>query len=238
MCIRDRAYTFKDCKKPTPYCLSGLAIALDDNGEAAIWGNDFDLGSFDNCTPQSDLDIRLYHDLVSDRPINLQEVLELEQGVTFNCNHIGTQFVSVYVIDQTGNWDFCTTTVIIQNNQDVCGVEGQVEEQVESQVAGFIFKQDGTAVEQTEIYVEGTGNVPSPYMTSTSGTYDFRLDMGGSYVIRPVKDINPLNGVSTLDLVLMSKHILAIDEFDTPYQYIAADGNKSNSITALSLIHI
>ena len=224
-----RDYVFKDCKKPTPYCLSGLAISLDDNGEVAIWGNDFNLGSYDNCTAQKDLDIRLYHDLVSDRPTTLEQVQQLEQGVAFNCNHIGTQYVSVYVIDQTGNWDFCTTTVVIQNNQNVCAA-------AEGQVAGYIYKQDGTAVEQTEIYVEGTGNMPTPYMTSANGAYDFRLNMGGSYTIRPVKDINPLNGVSTLDLVLMSKHILAIDEFNSPYQYIAADVNKSNSVTAFDIV--
>ena len=34
----------------------------------------------------------------------------------------------------------------------------------------------------------------------------------------------------------MSKHILAIDEFDTPYQYIAADVNKSNSVTAFDIV--
>ncbi|MFK7771769.1 MAG: T9SS type A sorting domain-containing protein [Saprospiraceae bacterium] len=48
-------------------------------------------------------------------------------------------------------------------------------------------------------------------------------------------DDYPLNGVTTFDLVLISKHILGIDLFYSPYQSIAADVNFSGTITALDL---
>ncbi|MCB9352903.1 MAG: T9SS type A sorting domain-containing protein [Lewinellaceae bacterium] len=47
-----------------------------------------------------------------------------------------------------------------------------------------------------------------------------------------------LCGVSTGDLVLISKHILGVRRFDSPRQYIAADVNRSRSITTLDLIEI
>lgn len=220
-------YLFKDCKPPTPYCISGLAIPLMDIGEVAIWGNDFNIGSYDNCTKAEALDIRIHHPSLGPEPTTFEEVLALPIGVTFNCSHIGTQLVSVYVIDEAGNYDYCTTSVIIQDNQIICNY---------GQVAGTIAMKDGLAVEETEVHIEGTGNMPAPYMTQTNGTYHFDVSMGADYIIKPFKNHNPLNGVSTYDLVLITKHILGIQPFDSPYQYIAGDANKSNSVTAYDIV--
>ncbi len=49
---------------------------------------------------------------------------------------------------------------------------------------------------------------------------------------------NPLNGVSTFDLVLISKHILGIQLFENPFQIIAADANNSGSITTFDVVTI
>ena len=49
---------------------------------------------------------------------------------------------------------------------------------------------------------------------------------------------DPLNGVSTLDLVLILRHILGIEQFAEPYQAIASDANDSKSITAFDLIEL
>ena len=62
--------------------------------------------------------------------------------------------------------------------------------------------------------------------------------MNSPYTIEAAKNQQPLNGVSTFDLVLISKHILGITEFDNPYQMIAADANNSGSITAFDMVQI
>jgi hypothetical protein len=49
-------------------------------------------------------------------------------------------------------------------------------------------------------------------------------------------NVMPLNGVTTFDLVLISKHILGTEIFDNPYKLIAADANNSGTITALDLV--
>lgn len=54
---------------------------------------------------------------------------------------------------------------------------------------------------------------------------------GGNYTIVPTKDNDPLNGVSTFDLVLINKHILGLEPLNSPYNMIAADANNSRSIT-------
>jgi hypothetical protein len=47
-----------------------------------------------------------------------------------------------------------------------------------------------------------------------------------------------LNGVSTYDLILISKHILGNQPLTSPYKMIAADVNNSKSITTLDMIQL
>jgi hypothetical protein len=54
----------------------------------------------------------------------------------------------------------------------------------------------------------------------------------------PEKDDNPTNGVTTYDLVLISKDILAIEPLNSPYKKIAADANKSGSITTFDIVEL
>ena len=47
-------------------------------------------------------------------------------------------------------------------------------------------------------------------MTQADGFYNFELPRNNPYTIQPQKNEQPLNGVSTFDLVLISKHILGL----------------------------
>ena len=49
------------------------------------------------------------------------------------------------------------------------------------------------------------------------------------------KNDDYLNGVSTLDLLLIQRHILGIETLDDPYKFIAADVNNDQEITATDL---
>ncbi len=78
-----------------------------------------------------------------------------------------------------------------------------------------------------------------PDVTGVTGAYGFPgLPVGGNYVVTPEKDIDPLNGVSTYDLVLMSQHILQIELLPTPYKIIAADVNKSGTVSAVDMVEL
>ena len=47
-----------------------------------------------------------------------------------------------------------------------------------------------------------------------------------------------MNGVSTIDIIFISKHILGIQLLDSPYKLLAADVNRSNTVSTLDLIHL
>jgi hypothetical protein len=84
-----------------------------------------------------------------------------------------------------------------------------------------------------------SGNTFANMTTGDDGHYIFSaLDEGFDFTITPLLDVNPLNGVSTFDLVLMSKHILGTQRMDSPYKLIAADINNDKRVTAMDAIQL
>lgn len=59
-------------------------------------------------------------------------------------------------------------------------------------------------------------------------------------MLTPAKnnDINKSNGVTTLDIIGIQKHLLNRDTLNSPYKIIAADVNSSNSVTTLDIIYV
>ncbi|HNA64558.1 MAG TPA: T9SS type A sorting domain-containing protein, partial [Saprospiraceae bacterium] len=71
------------------------------------------------------------------------------------------------------------------------------------------------------------------------GSYAFKsLYPNTEYVVRPTRNDNPLNGVSTADIVKIQKHILGKELLQTPYKIIAADVNGTHSVTAADISEI
>jgi len=147
---------------------------------------------------------------------------------------VGNQSITVFVVDPEGNYDFATTTISIQDNAKIC--EGLFEEPSESSlIAGSIQTTAGKMVEDVTVTVNGGRN---SLTTEADGAFQFTLANGDDYTLTPEKNIDPLNGVSTFDLVLINKHILGITSLDSPYKYIAADINQSGTITAFDMVQL
>lgn len=73
--------------------------------------------------------------------------------------------------------------------------------------------------------------------------YTFTAETGHNYeltmLIDSMSQINiVLNGVSTLDMVMIQRHILGIQQLDNGFKVIAADVNLDNRVTAFDLVQI
>lgn len=103
---------------------------------------------------------------------------------------------------------------------------------------GTIQREDGTMLSDVEVEVvdvTATTHVGS----SVDGDYTVAdLATCEDYQVSANKDGVAVAGVSTLDLVLISKHILNVQYLDSPYKVLAADVNNSNSVTTLDLVGI
>ncbi len=231
-------FIVRDCKPPTVTCLNGLSINNMPNGMIQLWATDFFPPTslpYDNCTPTNLLKYGIRRSGTGTGfPVN-------SPGVTFTCADVGTQPVEIWAIDLAGNASFCETFVDIQDNFGNCGpnTNSMVS------VAGVLKTEAGAGLEEANVELEGTPPNAMPPMTAfklsnTAGSYMFSnvLPLASNYTVTPTKDDNHLNGVTTYDLALISKHILGIEPLSSPYKMIAADANKSGSITAFDIVEL
>ena len=98
-----------------------------------------------------------------------------------------------------------------------------------------IKNKKGTPEPIEEVAVSITGPCNYNFLSDCDG-YSACLCNYGDYLVTPFKDDNFLNGVTTYDLVLISKHNLGIEPLDSPYKMVAADANKSGSITPFDIV--
>ena len=233
-------YTFvvKDCKKPTVVCINGLSVNIMPTGMITLWASDFLQYTEDNCTPSDQIDIAIVKSSQSTGTFPVDGLGNPITNVTFDCSELGPQPVQLWARDAAGNADFCETYVIVQDNMGNCNPGDQVS------VAGALKTETDNGLEEASVELSGSHPAFPPVsmfdMSDNAGLYDFNqaLPLASNYTVTPLKDDNHLNGVTTFDLVLISKHILGLEPLDTPYKMIAADANKSNSITTFDIVEL
>ena len=79
--------------------------------------------------------------------------------------------------------------------------------------------------------VDVTGSATATTSTNSLGDYGFPPLTAGSITIKPVKNINALNGITAADASRIQQHVMGLLPITNPYQMLAADVFPSNSIT-------
>ena len=225
----------EDRKAPSPVCTGLSSVVMPTSGEVTIWASDFNASSFDDCTASEDLLYSFSADSYQPSENFDCDALEANGSSTFT--------IELYVADEGNdmdcngiitwderNKDFCTTFIVINDNNDVCGTGVPV--------GGLIETEETEPVELVTVkLMDELGLTMDEYVTDGTGTYVFNNPLL-SYTVEPLRDGDDINGVSTLDLVRIQKHLLGIEPFTSPYKMIAADANNSESVTALDLVEI
>lgn len=222
----DYLLTVKDCKAPTPYCFSSInTVLMPTSGQVTIWAEDFDISSFDNCTDDSDLQFSFSED------VN-------ETSWTIDCEDIENGAIqwlplNMYVTDEDGNQDFCRVQIVIQDNNDICGdqfPDGIIKGNLRT-IAGD--RINGVEIEYKDVqetYIDTTSTNETGKYT-TAATFD-----NVPYYVTPRKMDELTNGVTSLDLVLIQRHVLGFAEFSDPIQIIASDMNGSNTVSSADIV--
>ena len=135
----------------------------------------------------------------------------------------------VYEPNSGNNDGYYTFTQVIKVIDDGSGMTYSA--------AGVIATMDGNPMNNVTIHLQSE-NVDTTILV-VDGVYDFSdIPMDGSVTITPFKDGDDGNGVNTIDMIFIRKHILGLTVFDTPYKYIAGDVNNSGSISTFDLVII
>ena len=215
-------YTFdlSDCKKPSPKCFSGLVtVVMEGVGEVTIWASEFDAGSDDNCG-----------DVTASFSEDVNDIFR-----TFTCDDISSPVtLPVWFTDASGNQDFCETFIIIQDNDEVC------PDSFSAIISGLALTEMEDGVDGVEMTLtnESISQVQSG-STDLAGEYVFWPNpLLNDYTVEGFSNDDPKNGISTLDIVKIQKHLLGLETFTSAYQSVAADVNNSKSVSALDMVEL
>jgi len=111
-------------------------------------------------------------------------------------------------------------------------------------ISGKIAREDGCYIDN--VTIDFAPNQADPLCTYND-IFNEYLDACGPYAkcvcpqydkykVTPSKKGDLLNGLSTYDLVLISRHILGITPLNSPYKIIAADADISNGVTTFDIV--
>ncbi len=221
----NEVFKILDCNPPTVE-LAGQLIDGLNTCEFQLPATFFDNGSFDNCG------IKQFF-IVSPSFGANQTSPPLNATATFTFDYwdIGFNSIDIWIEDNNGNFSFNTTFLILQNNVSSvdCGFP--------SPITGQISTEDGRNVEDVLVTMEsdfGFSYTDSNHL----GNYSFSASNGQNYSITPEKLDDLRGGISTLDLILISRHIIGLQSLDSPFKQIAADVNNDQSIDAFDLLDL
>ncbi|HOY04862.1 MAG TPA: T9SS type A sorting domain-containing protein [Saprospiraceae bacterium] len=125
--------------------------------------------------------------------------------------------------------DLCTSVRRLQNLLllFILFLAGAMNAQVT--ISGRVTLPTNIPLDGLPIFISGTVNDMT--LTDVNGEYHITVPSGGSYSVRPFANAYPLNGVSTYDLALLRRHLLGIEQLDSPYKLIAADVDDSEEFS-------
>jgi lysyl endopeptidase len=110
---------------------------------------------------------------------------------------------------------------------------------VTANIGGMVITESGVGIGGVTVtLLEGEDTVMTT-TTGPDGLFEFEdVPAGIVYGLNLSKNYNHSNGVSTLDLIRISKHVLSVEPLGSPLKMIAADVNASQSISTLDIIRI
>lgn len=109
-------------------------------------------------------------------------------------------------------------------------------------IQGLIRTENDQSVEGVVVGVQ----YPSPpppfdnpsFISDKYGKFLMSIPCAPEFSITPALDANPLYGLNTYDLLLINKHLLGVQPLGSPYKILAADANRSGSLTTADVVEL
>jgi hypothetical protein len=164
--------------------------------------------------------------------------------VSFGACEKGFNSIEIWIKDGNGLTNQCSNYVLVQdgNNDCICNNDadlyfnGCARTGANKRLSNFKLKT----------VFETLPGAASPFVKNYTQTiedscftlYLDKIPFGADYraTIRGERIGGSREGVTTYDLVLISKHILGLEPFTSVYQTVAADVNKSSSVTTFDIL--
>ena len=219
----------KDSKAPTPYCYSGIAtVLMSISGSLDVWAKDLDAGSFDNCVEDK---LRFTFSEVAPEDDPDYDPSQGSSKRVFTCEDLGENKIQIWVWDASGNADFCEATLLIQQGTSGC------TDISTSMVLGEIKTELNDAVEFAEVTMKENTSTLNTMVTGVDGKYVIaNLPKNHLYSMAVQRNDDHVNGISTLDIVHLQKHVLGVEALNSPYKIIAGDVDNNHQLSAVDIV--
>ena len=154
-----------DVTPPIPICENGLVASLNPNGQVTIWATDIDEGSYDECTA-----VEFY----IEEGLPPSPNAPATQSLDFDTTDIGMHDIILWVVDSSGNDNYCVVTLEIQNCQGTQNLAC-------NDLVQISLGANGTAAMEPDWILEG-----GPYCS----TYGLDFANGGGFPGMPTLPID------------------------------------------------
>lgn len=223
-----------DCAPPVLTCIPDITVAIPSMGDDTVTVNALDLlfSVMDSVTMPNQIQKAIEHAPFGTRfPTNASG--GPQSFVSFDCDDIGFRPVRIWAKDAFGNAAYCNSIVAVTDPEEVCtdyhpAISGTAQNLIgQTVVLNFdLFQMPDTLLVGSSLNAE-------PY-----NYYFFNdLMLFGNYFVKPRLESSDLtNGVNTYDLILISRHILNLEPLNTPFKLIAADVNRSGTVSTFDIV--
>lgn len=212
-----------DAKPPSALAIFGLSASLSlmPNGPmVSMNAKLFNNKSVDNCSLPQHLRFSF--------STNINDTIRI-----FNCDSMGRRDICLVVWDEAGNYNMVKTFVVINDVDLVCPTSIRTVT-----INGLTMTSSKQEVDQAVVELISPG-YSSSTISGNGGKFLF-ADIPSSSVmqLRGNSSYQFEQGITTADIIKIQRHILGIQTFDNPHQYIAADVDMNGSITTRDVVHI
>jgi hypothetical protein len=232
--------TLKDCEAPS--IVGNLKVAvlggipLGSNGMATICLSDLLTSVNDNCTSVSIL--RQNARLVRESSSFIYPTDSKDTCVMILCSDFKNDSAGLvlWTRDEAGISNYARIAIKVQDNLGVCRTSPGI-----AAASGTILNDKNVAIQNAQISASMRGNAASLNAVMTSNTGGFEINnliLGQGYDFRVAKEDEVYAGVTTLDIAIISRHLLEIEKLKTPCSIIAADVDGNRVVDGADMLHL
>ncbi|MGH1436798.1 MAG: T9SS type A sorting domain-containing protein [Lewinella sp.] len=131
------------------------------------------------------------------------------------------------------NYQHCTVIISVQDANEVCSACAENELEIE----GVIRTRTNQPMSGVEVQLSIDDIFDENSFTIDDGKFEFpQLTFSTNYEVKPYKNDDTGNGVTTLDLIILQRHLLLQQIITDPYVLLAADITNDGEVTTLDLL--
>lgn len=224
-------FEVRDCEAPLPNCQTILKRNFLFTAPTTVYAKDFNYNSSDNCTSKE----KLKYYFNGDPAMNSISISCDDFAKYGDCDEANLN-LQLWVEDEEGNADYCHVLLKVINDLDptIC-CDLSINRSIYGQILASKNGIDSVTSPEVEIHITSSSLDRSH---SSNKNFRFSFINPDLYTLHGNRNIDSLNSVSTLDIIKINRHILGLEDFNNPFQKIAADVNHDSIISLADLVEI